>query len=129
MLDVVLGVIVGVLAGFMGVGGGLIAVPAFTLLLGMTQQLTQGTSLLVILCASGSGARAHARCGNVVMPLVPWLALGAVLGGPLASWWAQRLPQVLLGRAFAVFLVVNAVVGWRTADGPARSAPPVTPAR
>ena len=127
-VDLAIGAVVGVLAGFMGVGGGILAVPAFTLLLGMPQQLAQGTSLLVVLGAAGSGAIAHTRRGNVIWTPVPWLALGAVIAGPLASWWVQRLPQMLLVRGFAVFLCVNGVYGWlrtsRTEPGP-----PATPAR
>ena len=127
-IDLAVGAAVGILAGLMGVGGGLLAVPAFRLLLGMPQQLAQGTSLLVVLGAASSGAFAHARRGNVVRAPVPWLALGAVLAGPLASWWVQRLPQALLGRGFAVFLVVIAVHGWiRAAKLAAKGA--TTPAR
>jgi hypothetical protein len=112
----------------MGVGGGLLAVPAFRLLLGMPQQLAQGTSLLVVLGAAGSGVVAHAKRGNVVKAPVPWLALGAIVAGPLASWWVQRLPQVPLTRGFAAFLVVNAVHGWIRAT-PRATAPEVTAAR
>jgi uncharacterized membrane protein YfcA len=119
-VDLGIGGAVGLIAGFMGVGGGVLAVPAFRLLLDMPQHLAQGTSLLVIMGAAASGAAAHARRGNVVAPLVPWLALGAVLAGPLASWWVQRLPQTLLARGFAVFLVVNAVHGWLRAAKPKR---------
>jgi uncharacterized membrane protein YfcA len=110
--DLGLGVAVGLLAGFMGVGGGVIAVPAFTLLLGMTQQAAQGTSLAVILVTAPFGAAEHWRHGNLVPRVVPGLALGAMLGGPLASWIAQDLPQLLLVRAFAVFLLLNAARIW-----------------
>ncbi len=119
-LDLGLGAAVGLLAGFMGVGGGLIAVPAFTLLLGMTQQAAQGTSLAVILVTAPAGAFEHARHGNLVGRLVPGLALGAALGGPLASWFAQSLPHAVLVRAFAVFLLANAAYGWIRAGSPAR---------
>ena len=112
VLDLALGGAVGLLAGFMGVGGGVLAVPAFTLLLGMSQQLAQGTSLVVIFAAACAGTAEHARRGNVVAGLVPWLALGAVVAGPLASWWVQGLPQAALARGFAVFLVANAVHSW-----------------
>ena len=120
-LDLGIGAAVGLLAGFMGVGGGLIAVPAFTLLLGMTQQAAQGTSLAVILVTAPAGAIEHARHGNLVVRLVPALALGAALGGPLASWFAQGLPHEVLVRFFAVFLLVNAVVSWIRADRPGAS--------
>jgi len=94
------------------VGGGLIAVPAFTLLLDMNQHVAQGTSLAVILVTAPVGALEHARHGNVVGRLVPPLALGAALGGPLASLLAQGTPPAVLARAFAAFLLFNGVHSW-----------------
>lgn len=108
-LTLVVGLVAGLLSGFMGVGGGVFAVPAFTLLFGMPQQMAQGTSLAMILGAAPAGAIEHARHGNVVRRFVPWLALGAVVGGPVASLWVQNVPQALLARAFAVFLLLNAL--------------------
>jgi uncharacterized protein len=110
--DLLLGATVGILAGFMGVGGGILAVPAFTLVLGMSQQAAQGTSLAVILLTAPAGAIEHHRHGNVALRLVPWLALGAAAGGPAASWLAQWLPQSVLARAFAVFLLTNVIHLW-----------------
>jgi uncharacterized membrane protein YfcA len=111
-LDLVLGVAVGLLAGFMGVGGGLIAVPAFTLLLGMTQTAAQGTSLAVILVTAPAGAIEHARHGNLVGRLIPGLAIGAAVGGPLGAWIVQGLSHDILVRAFAVFLLANGAYSW-----------------
>ncbi len=101
------GAAVGLLAGFMGVGGGIIAVPALTLLFGMSQQMAQGTSLALILVTAPVGAWEHDRLGNVARPLLPGLAAGALIGSPLASWAAQRLPQAGLARGFAVFILAN----------------------
>jgi uncharacterized membrane protein YfcA len=111
-LGLALGAAIGVLAGFMGVGGGILAVPAFTLLLGMSQQQAQGTSLAVILVTAPMGAFEHLRHGNVVVRLVPWMAVGAVVGAPLASSLALALPHETLVRAFALFLLANAVHTW-----------------
>jgi uncharacterized membrane protein YfcA len=52
--------------------------------------------------------------------MVPLLAVGALLGGPVASWFVQGLPQALLARGFALFLLANAVNTWIRADGAAR---------
>ena len=106
------GALAGLLSGYMGVGGGTIAVPAFTMLLGMSQQIAQGTSLAMILVTAPAGAIEHHKHGNVVLALVPPLAIGAAIGGPLASLVVQPLPQVLLARAFAVFLTFSAVHLW-----------------
>jgi uncharacterized membrane protein YfcA len=103
------GAAVGLLAGYMGVGGGVIAVPALTLLFGMSQQTAQGTSLALILGSAPFGAIEHAKLGNVDKKLLPGLMVGALLGAPLASWAAQRLPQATLARAFAIFLLANGV--------------------
>jgi uncharacterized membrane protein YfcA len=111
-IDLALGSGVGLVAGFMGVGGGILAVPVFTLALGMTQQAAQGTSLAVILVSGPAGAIEHARHGNVVGTLVPALAIGSLVGAPLSSWVAQLLPHVVLMRSFAIFLLVNAVLTW-----------------
>ncbi|HUK63856.1 MAG TPA: sulfite exporter TauE/SafE family protein, partial [Dongiaceae bacterium] len=65
IVDAGLGLAVGLLAGFMGVGGGVLAVPAFVLLFGMDQPTAQGTSLAVILVTAPAGALQHHRQGTV----------------------------------------------------------------
>jgi len=126
--DLALGLATGLLAGFMGVGGGILVVPTCTLVLGMTQQVAQGTSLAVILVTAPAAAVEHARHGNVVWAVVPMLALGAALGAPLASWAAQMLPHEWLVRAFAAFLLPTAVHTWlRAAAASPSPTPPVVP--
>jgi uncharacterized membrane protein YfcA len=121
-IELALGVAVGVLAGYMGVGGGILAVPAFTLLLGMPQQVAQGTSLAVILVSAPASTFEHSKHGNVVWRLVPMLAIGAAIGAPLSSWLAQLLPRERLTQAFAVFMLMNAVHIWiKTRQQPAAS--------
>lgn len=112
LFDVALGLAVGLLSGYLGVGGGVLIVPALTLLLGWSQQLAQGTSLAVILAVAPAGAIEHARHGNVIKRLVPVLALGAAIGGPLASWAVQGLDRALLTRLFAIFLIVSSGLTW-----------------
>lgn len=114
------GAAVGLLAGYLGVGGGILAVPALTLLFGASQQTAQGTSLALILVTAPIGAIEHQRLGNVFGRLVPWLALGALAGAPLASALALRMPQAALARAFALFLLANAVHSWVRASRASR---------
>jgi uncharacterized membrane protein YfcA len=78
----------------------------------MTQQAAQGTSLAIIMVSGPAGAIEHARHGHVVGALVPALAIGSMVGAPVASWIAQLLPHVVLVRSFAVFLLVNAALTW-----------------
>jgi hypothetical protein len=119
-IDLGLGALVGLLAGYMGVGGGILAVPVFMLVLGMDAPTAQGTSLAVIMVSGPAGALEHARHGNVIGKLVPPLALGAVIGAPLSSWVAQLLPHEVLVRSFATFLLLTAVLTWMRPP-PARS--------
>jgi len=119
-VDLLVGAAMGFLAGVLGVGGGVIAVPAFALLLGMSQQRAQGTSLAVILLAAPAGALEHARRGNVVGPIVLWMALGSIVGALVASQLVQQAPGSLLTRAFAIFLLVNAVPMARRAISPGK---------
>ena len=117
-----LGIPVGLLSGYMGVGGGVLIVPGLTMLFGWEQHLVQGTSLAAILAVAPAGAFEHGRLGHVVGRLVPGLALGAALGGPLGAWLAQGLDHVWLGRCFAVFLLATAALTWSRAPSP-RPAP------
>lgn len=115
-----LGLAAGGLAGFMGVGGGIVVVPVLTLAFGMTQQAAQGTSLAVMLVTAPTAAFEHSRNRNVVWRLVPVLAIGTVLGAPLTAWAAQGLSHEWLTRGFALFLLATAIHTWiRSAPGEA----------
>lgn len=118
-----LGLAAGLLAGFMGVGGGILVVPVLTLVFGMSQQAAQGTSLAVMLVTAPSAALEHSRHGNVMWRMVPILAVGAALGAPLAAWGAQGLPHAWLTRGFALFLAATGAHTWFRADGARRSRP------
>jgi uncharacterized membrane protein YfcA len=119
--SLLLGLAAGALAGVMGVGGGMLVVPALTLVFGLSQQAAQGTSLAAMVVTAPSAAFEHSRHGNVMWRLVPMLAVGAALGAPLASWSAQGLPHAWLVRAFALFILATAIHTWARTAGPARS--------
>ena len=85
------------------------------MLLGMPQQLAQGTSLAVILVTSPVGTIENLRLGNVLVRLLAMLAVGAAIGGALASLVVQNVPRDLLARSFGVFQIVSAALTWRAA--------------
>jgi uncharacterized membrane protein YfcA len=122
--DLGLGVATGLLAGYMGVGGGVIVVPALVLLRGVEQHLAQGTSLAVILVTAPVATLEHARHGNVVGRWIPLLAIGAALGGPLGARLAHTLSHPILVRGFALFLLANAAHMWLRTLARERAAPP-----
>ena len=103
------GLVVGFLTGFLGVGGGFVIVPGLVVALGMPMPLAVGTSLLVI--ALNSGVALLARAGGQSFPwhvIVPF-TLAAVLGSLGGRRLADRLPAAALSRAFALLLVGVAV--------------------
>ena len=113
VLAVLLGLTAGVVAGMFGVGGGLLFVPTL-IALGLGQVEAQATSLAAILPTVAAGTWRQASYGNIRWK--PALALGltsvaGVLGGAQV---ALSLPEDVLRRLFAVFLLaVAAQVAWR----------------
>lgn len=114
-----LGLVVGFVAGLLGVGGGLIIVPVLIMLLhthgqavGMEPQLALGTSLATILFTSLSSVRAHHRRGAVEWPLVRRIAPGIVLGTLAGAALAARMPATVLKIFFVVFLFYAAIQMW-----------------
>lgn len=106
----VTGLASGCLAGLLGVGGGIIMVPVMSLALGMSQQLSQGTSLVAIIPTAISGALTHNRLGNVDTTCAVWMAAGAAVGGVTGSAAANSISSQTLMAAFGIFLVLMSVV-------------------
>ncbi|WP_337843823.1 sulfite exporter TauE/SafE family protein [Thermus sp.] len=108
------GLSVGVLTGFVGVGGGFLIVPALVLLGGLPMHLAVGTSLFIIALKSFAGFYKYLHLLPEYGLSVDWglaplfVALGAV-GSFLGGRIAVRLPQEALKRGFALFLVVMGV--------------------
>lgn len=104
-----IGLAAGVLAGLLGIGGGVLMVPAMVLLLGFDQHVAQGTSLLVIIPAAIAGSWTHHRHGRLVLRDAAALAVGGVLGALVGSVTALSLDEELLQRLFAVLLIAVAL--------------------
>ena len=82
--DFVLGLGVGLLAGMLGLGGGIVSVPALTLLANVSQHAAQGVSLVAIVPTAVVGALAHRREGNLAPGIA--ISVGIVLGRRGRSW-------------------------------------------
>lgn len=102
-----LGLAAGVLSALMGVGGGVIMVPAFVLLFGMDQHTAEGTSLLVIIPTALMGAVRHAKHAYTDWRLGLLIGAGGLVGGLAGAQLALALDAVLLQRLFAGFLVLT----------------------
>jgi uncharacterized protein len=104
-----LGLSAGVLSAIMGVGGGVIMVPAFVLLFGLDQHTAEGTSLLVIVPTALMGAYRHGRHDYTDWRLGLLIGAGGVLGGLVGAQIAIALPGEALQRLFAGFLLLTGV--------------------
>ncbi len=111
-----LGALAGLLAGLLGVGGGLVIVPALAWWFdhqglggGQLMQLALGTSLASIVFTSLSSVAAHHRRGAVRWGEVARLAPGILIGALLGAALADALPSEQLRRVFALFELMVAV--------------------
>jgi uncharacterized membrane protein YfcA len=104
-------VVAGGYAGLLGVGGGIVMVPAMVLLLDQPQRVAEGTSLLAIVGTSFVAARAHHRNRLILPRWAGLLAMGGVGGAVLGSLIAVAVieDEVVLQRIFGAFLIVMAV--------------------
>ncbi|MDX1566774.1 MAG: sulfite exporter TauE/SafE family protein [Longimicrobiales bacterium] len=102
------GIGVGVLTGLVGVGGGFLIVPALVLLGGISMDRAVGTSLLVIALKSAAGFVGY--LGQVEVPwlFMGWFSLASIAGILAGASLVRFVPQRVLRRSFAGFLVVMA---------------------
>lgn len=131
LLYLALGAFAGVMAGMLGVGGGLIIVPVLAWIFGRQQvsdalimHLAIGTSLASIVVTSISSVRAHHRRGAVLWPAFWRLTPGIVIGAWLGAAVADVLSSTALTKIFAVFvLMVSAQMAFGAKPAPQRELP------
>jgi uncharacterized membrane protein YfcA len=100
------GLVAGIASGLFGLGGGVLIVPALTLLLGFNQELSVGTSLAVLLPPVGLAAvLEYYRHGNVNLKAALFIALGLFVGAWFGSLFAHKMGDAWLKLAFGVFVV------------------------
>ncbi|HMM29658.1 MAG TPA: sulfite exporter TauE/SafE family protein [Aggregatilineaceae bacterium] len=105
------GVAAGVLSGMFGIGGGVVIVPALTILFGFELQNAVGTSLVVLIWPlSIFAVAAYYRAGLLDVMASVMLALGLVLGSFFGAEIALNLPEATMQRIYGAFLIY---VGWR----------------
>lgn len=115
IIVILIGLSAGVLSGLVGVGGGIIMVPALVFFLHYTQHQAQGTSLGVLtmpVVILGS-AYYYYECRKLGTPIdlrvIGLLAIGFVAGGYLGSKISLSIDQVLLKKIFALVLFYTAI--------------------
>jgi hypothetical protein len=107
---IIIGFATGVLGGMVGVGGGVILVPALVFILGFSQLDAQGTSLALIMFPVGLLAVIqYYKQGHVDFNIVFILAIGFVIGSFFGSKISLSIPQQTVKRIFAILMLVIAV--------------------
>lgn len=107
LILILIGLIAGVFSGIVGLGGGLLIIPALIFLMGLTQKEAQGTSLAVMLPPIGLlAAINYYRAGAVNMKFALIIAAAFLIGGYFGSQFAIRLSDALLRRIFAIAMLV-----------------------
>ncbi|MBF0219399.1 MAG: sulfite exporter TauE/SafE family protein [Gammaproteobacteria bacterium] len=116
LLYLLLGAVVGFVAGLLGVGGGGIMVPLLTLMFTaqgfaneITLHLALGTSMAAIVLTALASLRAHQRHGGVLWPVVWQLTPGVVIGTMAGSQLAALLPREALAIFFSLFMLTVAL--------------------
>ena len=109
LIVILLGLGVGVLVGLLGIGGGVVLVPALVYLLRMDQHMAQGTSLLILLPPVGLGAlREYWKQGQVDLRAGILCALGILAGGYVGGLIAVPIVSRQLKGLFGCFLMLAA---------------------
>lgn len=107
---IALGIVAGFLSSLVGIGWGIIIVPALILWFGFSQHQAQGTSLALLSIPVSFVAVSHYHSkGMVDRKLACILAFGFVIGGLMGSKVALSLPEFLLRRVFAIIMIIIAL--------------------
>lgn len=110
LIIILVGLAAGMLSGLVGVGGGIIIVPALVYFIGFSQKTAQGTSLALIMLPVGIfGVLHYYKQGYVDYKIVGLLALGFLAGSFFGSKIALSISQETLKKVFAVLMIVIAV--------------------
>jgi uncharacterized membrane protein YfcA len=106
LILVLVGLFAGALSGFVGVGGGIIIVPAMIYFMNMNQMQAQGVSLALLMLPVGIlGVMNYYKAGHIQFNYVLIIALGFVLGNYFGSKYAMRVPEHKIKFLFALLML------------------------
>ena len=110
LILVLVGLFAGALSGFVGVGGGIIIVPAMIYFMNMNQMQAQGVSLALLMLPVGIlGVMNYYKAGHIQFNYVFIMAVGFVLGNYFGSKYAMRVPEHKIKFVFALLMLYVAV--------------------
>ncbi len=119
LVIIALGVGAGILAGLFGVGGGVLFVPALTIVVGLSQLTAEATSLLAIIPVAIYGSWRQTRAGTVRWTDALWIGAFGAAAAIAGAYVAEVLPASTLRIGFAGLLVLTAAqLAWRALRAP-----------
>ena len=110
LLLIIIGLVAGTLGGMVGLGGGIILIPALILIMKLDQQTAQGTSIAIMLPPIGLFAvYNYYKAGYVNMRYAFVIAMAFMIGGYFGSSLALKLSPDVMRKVFSIVLVVIAI--------------------
>jgi uncharacterized membrane protein YfcA len=109
LILILIGIVTGVTAGMLGIGGAIIMIPAMVYFLGFSQQMAQGTSLAVMLPPIGIiAALNYYKAGQANIKFALIVAVAFIVGSYFGSKLALNIPQQMLKKIFGILLLLIA---------------------
>ena len=105
LLASLIGLISGTLSGFLGIGGGIIMVPAFIFFLDRDVKTAVGTSLAIIIPTAIVGVRKHHQAGFVDWKLMGSVVILAMVGSYFGAWLVPRLQSRVIEICFGLLMI------------------------
>jgi uncharacterized protein len=107
LLYILLGVGAGILSGVVGIGGGILIVPALVFLFGFSQQQAQGTTLALLVPPIGIlAAWTYYQYGFVNIRVAAFIAIGFILGSLFGARFAVGISNTMLEKIFGVTIIL-----------------------
>ena len=103
-LLVTIGFVSGILAGLLGVGGGIVIIPALIICSGIAPEVARGTSLVVIVITAAVGASLHHRLGNIDHKIAVYSGLAGIPSAVLGAFIAAHIDSGILLPLFCLLL-------------------------
>ena len=110
VISLLTGLLAGIFGGMFGIGGATILIPAYIYFFRFSQHQAQGTAIAALLLPVGLfAAIRYYQSGNVAVDVALYTALGFLVGGFFGALIVQPIPDIVLKRMFAGYLIIIAV--------------------
>ena len=110
LLFILIGLFAGTISGLLGIGGATIIIPALIYFFGFSQHEAQGTTLLLMVPPIGIlAAWTYYKKGYANVPVAIFICLGFIIGAFFGAKVAVSIPEKLLKKLFALFLLIISI--------------------